>query len=229
MSTNSQHEPKPSLEPEHSDSIYCENGIIDAKLSFGQKIKYAGQVMILGAVISPLNEAARLPVAIATQLETHNSVAAGIALSAATFLIEKAGAWSTADLIDSKYGGKVFEWLHEKTEKVLKGRKMSAPVEALVGYGGGAAVVMAAKQAEDPTRTLEENQRHGTVTSGWLAGVVGLQWMSGGNAIQNPTPVNVGLALASTVGAYAGVKFAQSHSNTKYNLLEYKSSKYEES
>lgn len=175
-----------------------------------RRLKYAGQVAVVGAVVLPVNEMLRFPAAIAVQAHTGNSVAGGVAFGLATLGVESAGSWSTASLIDSHYGGKVFNWLGEKKEKVLKDRRMSAPVEALVGYFGGSAVVLAAKQAEDSSRTLEQNRRHGLLTSGWLAGVLAMQWMSSGNAIQDPTPSNVGIALASTVGAYAGVKFAQS-------------------
>lgn len=186
----------------------------DEDLSFMHKtykrVKYTGQAAVLGLVISPANEAVRLPVAIAAQAHTNNSLVAGTVLGLSTFAFEFTGARNTASLMDTHRGGKVFEWLNDKKEKVLKGRKMSVPVEAMVGYFGGAAVVLAAKQAEDPTRTLEQNRRHGLLTSGWMGAVMGVQWMSGGNALQNPTPTNIGVALATTVGAYSGVKLAQS-------------------
>lgn len=210
----------PPIPIESNDQIITFEDIQEEeKLSQWQKMKYAGQIGILGAVVLPINEAARLTPTLAAYALTGNSIVSAAVLGVSTLAVEGIGARSTASLIDTRYGGKVFDWLSVKTEKVLKGRKMSAPVEALVGYFGGSAVVLAAKQAEDPSRTLEQNRKHGDLTSSWLSAVVALQWAAGGNAIQDPSMLSIGAALASTVGAYGGVRFAQSR-NDKDNGKE---------
>ena len=94
----------------------------DEDLSFMHKtykrVKYTGQAAVLGLVISPANEAVRLPVAIAAQAHTNNSLVAGTVLGLSTFAFEFTGARNTASLMDTHRGGKVFEWLNDKKEKV---------------------------------------------------------------------------------------------------------------
>lgn len=209
--------PSPVLPPEvlPLELSYAEPSrftrIVEGIKSTTSSIKRAGEIAIIGAEVLPVNEVMRYGAAGAAQAATGNSLFAAAVFGVSTLVIEGLAAEATADLMDTNHGKRVFEWLNDKTNKVVKGRKMSMPVEVGVAYFGGSAVVMAAKQIEDPTRTKEQTRRHGRLTAAWMSGVLAVQWGLTANGIDNPTPVNIAAASAVTAGAYAGIKLAQRH------------------
>ncbi len=190
------------------------SNVIESLRDFKRRAYIAGAVAIVGAEVLPVNEAMRYGAAGATQAATGNSLAAAAVFGISTLAIEGLAAESTGHLMGTQHGEKVFKWLHDKTQKVVKGRKMSLPVEASVAYFGGSAVVMSAKQIENPDRSKEEIRKHGRFTAAWLSGVLAVQWGLTANSIDKPTTGNIAAAVATTVGAGVGVKIAQKRSKS---------------
>lgn len=176
--------------------------------------KYGVEAGIVGAVISPANEAFRFGVAGAVQAGTGNTLAGTAAIVATTALTEGVGAVASADLLDSPNAQKIVGWLNDRLSKIVpgkiaKGKELGIAGEAALGYFGGSSVVLLAEQTINPTRTKEENRKHGLFTSGWLSCVVGMQWLAVGNAIENPTPANITAGITVGGGVIAGMKLAK--------------------
>lgn len=183
---------------------------------FGTTIKNLAATAIVAAEVLPINEAIRFGAFGAAQMATQNSLAAGAALGAATLIVEGSAALATADLLETNNGKQVIGWANDKLKKVIKpGTSMSPLVEAGVGYMGGSAVVMLAKQAEDPTRTLKQNRRHGVFTAGWMSATLTVQGVAVANGINHPGPLSISGAALGTAGVVAAANWAKNKKRNK--------------
>lgn len=182
--------------------------------------KHGVETGIVAAIVSPANEVFRFGVAGAVQAGTGSTIASAVSIVAVTALTEGVGTLASADLMDSDNGHKAVSWLNGKLDKVTRGKitegKRLGPIgEAGLGYFGGTSVALLAKQIEEPSRTKHENKRYGLLMTSWLSGLVGIQWLTGANGFDNPTPANIALGFAGTVGVVAGMKFAKDKSGSR--------------
>lgn len=168
------------------------------------------ELAIVAAELSPLNEIMRFTPYAATVAGNSHPLISGAVLGGATLAVEGAAALATADLLDSEKGKKIVGWVNDKTGKLFAGDiKMSPVAEAGVAYLGGSAVVLAEKQREDPTRTAEQNRKHGIWTASWLAGTLAVQGALLAEGIQSPDPQSIGIALVAAAGVPAIAKWAK--------------------
>ena len=138
-----------------------------------QKTKRAVQGTVVAAELFPLsNEGFRYGSAAYALTETHNPAVGAAVLGATTLLIEGAGALAASELLANKGANRVLEWVHKKADKKLHGAtKIPAAGEVAIAMTLGTPALLTAKNAADPTRTVEQNRRHGLFTASWMAGI----------------------------------------------------------
>lgn len=177
------------------------------------RVKTIGETAIVIAEVTPVNEVLRYGAFAAAQAATGNPIVAGTVLGLSTLAIEGGAAIATADLLDTNRGKTLSHWANKKFRKIVPERTKIHPVaEAGIAYLGGSAVVLMAKQTEDPTRTFEKNRRHGLFTAGWLSALLTAQGVLASNGISNPRPVEIGVAIAGTLGVAVGATVAKNKS-----------------
>src|SRR3990167_286398 len=174
-------------------------------------VKRALQSTVIALEVSPANEAMRYGAFGAVLTQTRNPLIGAAVLGGSTLLVEGAATLATADLIASERANKTINWINGKLNKYVPADAKMPPVaEAGVAMLGGSVVVLAEKQREDPTRTAEQNRRHGMFTAGWLAGVLageGALVAHGGEGYYDPK--SIGAALIAVGGLAAGAKWAK--------------------
>lgn len=170
---------------------------------------------VIFAEVSPLNEAVRYSVFAASQVGSDNPLAGALAYGGATLAVEGSAAVLAANHINSERDNrtnKVINWINKKIggeESENKEIDLPVALEAGLALGGGSVVAMAAKQTQDPTRTIEQNRRYGLLTSAWLAGVCAVQGALMSEGIQHPEPETIGGALLAVGGIVAAWKWAR--------------------
>jgi hypothetical protein len=179
-------------------------------------VRYAAETGVVIAELSPLNEIMRYGAFGIAQAKTGNPMIAGAVLGGANLVIEGAAGLVTADLLGTERGKEITEKVSTKMRRILpEGVHMNPAVEAGVAYGGGSAVVLAARQIEDPSRTVEQNRRHGLLTAGWTSALLATQGLLAANGISNPEPKSIAVALLGTGGVAAGIAKGKSWAGRK--------------
>lgn len=169
-------------------------------------VRYAAETGVVAAETTLLNEALRAAAFGKAYEMTRNSLVAGAALGGATLMIEGAAGLATADLLGTERGKRFAERLTTKLRRFIpEGVHMNPAIEAGVAYGGGSALVLLAKQIEDPSRTVEQNRRRGLFTAGWASALLTTQGVLAANGISNPEPKSIAAALVGTGGVAAGL------------------------
>lgn len=167
----------------------------------------AVQVAIVAGEISPANEVVRYGALGYAQLETGNPVLSAAAYGVTTLAVEGAGALAASGLLESNGGQRFFGWINRKTKGKLQrsaeeGSRITPAVEASLALYVGTPAVLAAKQLENPERTLAENRRHGTAVAAALSGYLAVEGYVAATAtegIDNPW-LSAGLSLAGAIG-----------------------------
>lgn len=177
-------------------------------------IKRAAQTGVIVAELLPTNEAIRygaLGVAMATV--GPDPLVGAATLGGSTLVVEGAAALATADILTTDRSKRVINRINESLHKVIpEEAKMSKVTEAGVALYGGSVVVMAEKQREDPSRTMEENRKYGLFTASWMSGVLALEGAAIASGIDNITdPKTIGASLIALGGIAAATKWARNH------------------
>lgn len=144
--------------------------------------KRAGQVAVAATVLSPANEAIRLSAMGAGYVASHSPAMGALTAGGSTAVLELAGAYAAAGLLGTETGGRFSEALGRKMKKVLP-EKLSPVTKATTTLGLGTVVGMAIEQAEDPTRTVQQNRRYGLITSAWLGGATAVGGAAGAETV----------------------------------------------
>lgn len=172
--------------------------------------KLAVESAVVAVEVLPVNEAIRYGAFAAAQYYTENPIIAGSVLGLSNLAIEAAAAYATPDIMNTQAGTSVTEWANKKLRRVMPEDKHMGPVvEAGVAYLGGTSVVLLAKQVEDPSRTVEQNRKHGLFTAGWLSALLTVQGVLVSNGISNPEPTTIGAAAVGTGGIIALANYAK--------------------
>ncbi len=154
--------------------------------------KEFGQAAVAAAVLSPLNEVARLAAFSAGYSISRDPAMGAFTLGASTFLVEGAGAMAAASLLGSERAQRLNAALEKRINKE-DGTKTSKLTKAVAALAIGATASMAIEHIEDPHRTVSQNRKHGLLTSAWLGGVLAIGGAAGSEAvtatIENPAVV----------------------------------------
>jgi hypothetical protein len=178
----------------------------------GRMIKGAKLLVETGVVITevtPLNEMIRYGAFALSVSAGNGPLVSGVVLGATNMLIESSAALATADLMSTDKSAKALGWINSKMRKVMPKAKMNPAFEAGVAYLGGSAVVMLAKQIEDPARTINQNRKYGLFTAGWLSTLLTAQGVLASNAITDPNVVNISAGITGTAGVIGIAQWAK--------------------
>jgi hypothetical protein len=158
------------------------------------------------AELSPLNELARLSAFGAAQTAFRDPTVSAAVYAAATFAIETAGAYATADLMESRFGHKTLAKVSAGLEKLdLTGRiHTNTPLEFAVGMVAGTPMTQTIKQLQHPERSRSENRRYGVAMSLGLTAACGAQAYLVSKGINHPSVSSVAEG-AGAVGAVFGL------------------------
>jgi hypothetical protein len=155
--------------------------------------KEFGQAAVAVAVLSPLNEVARLAAFGAGYSVSRDPAMGAFTLGASTFLVEGAGAMAAASLLGSERAQRLNAALEKRIHNKEDGAKTSKVTKAVAALAIGATASMAIEHIEDPHRTVAQNRKHGLLTSAWLGGVLAIGGAAGTEAvtatIENPAVV----------------------------------------
>ena len=173
--------------------------------------KIAIQSTIIAMELAPTNEAIRYGAFGYALSQTRNPLIGGAVLGGSTLIVEGGAALACADVLSSNKANKVIEKINKTVHKIIPPEaKMSRLTEAGIALYGGSVIVMAEKQREDPSRTMEDNRRYGLTTAGWLAGVLAVEGALISNGIENYNdPKSVGATLLAAGGLFAATKWAK--------------------
>jgi hypothetical protein len=158
--------------------------------------KRSGQWALVMTELLPSNEIIRGGLFAAGEIITRNPAMGAATIGLSTFLVEAAGGWAAADLLNTDRGKELSEKINEKSQKLhvpLVGRDLNIPLKlsqtSKIGWTfmGGTVVGMGLEQREDPSRSVEQNRKYSLLTSAWLAGVVAV-----GGALASEG-INIGL------------------------------------
>jgi hypothetical protein len=175
-----------------------------------QRAKTAAELAVVAAEVTPANEALRFGAFAAVIADGAPPVVSGLVLGATTLAIEGGAALATADLLRTKTGSKVLEWVNRKMSRIIpEDAKMSPLMEAGVAYAGGSAIVLAEKQRENPSRIFGENVRHGLFTAGWLSGTVAVQGTLIAEGVHTPSPTSIGLGVIGAASVPLAARWAR--------------------
>lgn len=177
-------------------------------------VKIGFEAAVVGAEVLPVNEAIRYGAFAVAQVNYGNPIMGGLVLGGVTMLIEGGAALAASDLLSTHQGIKVTSWAKDKLNKIVpENNRMSPLVESGVAYLGGSAVVLVAKQIENPERTKNQNRKHGLFTAAWLSGVLAVQGALAANGISNPNNGSVGAAIFATAGVIGAARWAKGRVN----------------
>lgn len=175
-----------------------------------QVIKRGLEVGVVALEVAPTNEALRFAAFGAAQAIWKNSLLSGAVFGVSTLLIEGGAAVAAADLLDTQKSKKAIGKINKKLERIIPSRARMSPIaEAGVGYLGGSAIVLAEKQREDPSRTKEQNTRHGLFTAGWLAGTCTVQGVLMAEGVADLEPKKIGITLIGLASVIAAARWAK--------------------
>ncbi len=165
--------PKQAIEAVGLPAVQTVEVPADAGRNKLQRVLHAGkraaQLTMIGLEISPANEAIRFAAFGIAEATTQSTPISAAVLGATTFAVEGLAVLATADIITTEKSTKMFKWINRKLDKHVRSDiKMNPVAEFGVAMVGGASVVLAEKQREDPARTAGENRRHGLFTAGWM-------------------------------------------------------------
>jgi len=190
-------------EPEQAkiESLIPDQNTNWAESRFGR----AAAGIFVGLELSPANELVRIALYGASQATTHSPIVSALTLGVSTFAIEGAGAYATADLLDTTMG----KSLMQKTNDRIKKSRLSSKINTGLGSETGLAMFLGVpativvKHAQSPERTRKENRHYGLLMSLGVAAVLGAEGFSLSETISHPSVEN-GLISAVAVGALAG-------------------------
>jgi hypothetical protein len=186
----------------------------DLQLSSDQSMYTRLRNIAAGAIVSyeanpVLNDGSRLGATAAIFASTHDPRLTSLAFAGMTFGVEAAGAWGASHVLETKTGKRFIEKTHNILEKARISRYVSGALpDAAVSMTLGTSVMLAAKQAKDPSRTQPENIRYGTamalgVTAVASAEVFGLS-TSISEGLNHPNPVMLGVGAVCLAAMVKG-------------------------
>ncbi len=173
-----------------------------------QNTKKLLQVAAVGAEAVPFaQEALRYgPIFLGTLAATGSPEAAGAALAGSTLLIEGAGALAAAELLNSRQSTRMLNWANRQVQRIIpEGAQVPPYAEVPVAMTLGTPALMLAKNAADPSRTLEQNRRHGLFTATWVATVLGAEGAIFGKSIEHYNDPKLWAASAVAIGGLGAV------------------------
>ncbi len=145
----------------------------DRKAASLTRLKRVVQSCIVAAELSPANEVARYAVFGWVLFRTESAMLSALAFGLATFCIESVAAVAAADLLDSQRGRRLIERVNEsawgRSEDDEDGRSLSVPMQAAIAMLFGTAVLLAARQTHDRTRTRTQNRQLGIRAAGLMS------------------------------------------------------------
>ena len=163
----------------------------------------------LFAEVTPMNEAVRLPLAVAAY-KIGGPELAGLVTGVSTLAIETAGGVVAADAIDTPGGRKkiarVNNWLEE--HGLSKFLKTNIASEAIIANVGGTAVVTAVKHRQNPERTRDENRRYAMKSAAGLGALYTVDGYLIANSFEHPSPLTISLGAVATAVTFAGAHWA---------------------
>lgn len=177
----------------------------------GMVLKTTGEIGIVTAEVTPLNEALRVAAAVAAQAKGLDPIAVGAVYGAATMFIEGAATFAAADLLHREKGQKFSQKFAELTIKglgkigitVSDGLKLSPTTHVGIGLLGGSAPLLMAKNVEDSGRTKEQDRKYGLRASAGMAGACAIQGYLTSKAIEAPDIRTIGTAVLAVGGMFA--------------------------
>ncbi len=173
--------------------------------------------LIIALEVNPLtNDAIRVAAATAVGIATHSPEVVGLTMLGLTAAYEIPGAVATAWLLNTERAGLATQSVHEKIELIR--RKMSradvqpmqdiSPITAAaIAMLAGPPALLAVKQTIDPSRTLAENVRYGTVSSSLVSLAVAAETYLVTAGIVDLTPEKIALAVVSIAGLAAILRY----------------------
>lgn len=177
-----------------------------------QTAKTAGQIAVVTAEVTPLNEVLRIAALAAAQAKGLDPILVGGVYGGATFAIEAAATYAAAGLLHSERGQRFSEKMANITKKALNkigitptedNFKLSPVTHAGIGLLGGSAPLLMVKNVEDQERTKNQDRKYGLAASAGMAGFCAVQGYLTSKAIEAPDIKTVGAALLAVGGMFA--------------------------
>jgi hypothetical protein len=191
-------QPEDSPEPEKNENRFRK---------WYQAAILSGQLAVVAAEVTPLNEAARVSVyGVAEVMSSGSPLVGAAALGLSTLAVEGVGGLAAAGLLDTSASKKIIETVNAKGKKIgiPMDKQLSSPAKIFWTFMGGTPVGMMLEQREDVTRTKEQNRRYSMVTSAWQAGVMAVIGAGGAEVINASLENPVKAALVGGAVAIAG-------------------------
>ncbi|MCA9344932.1 hypothetical protein KC946_03785 [Candidatus Saccharibacteria bacterium] len=145
---------------------------------------------------------------------TGNSLVAASALGASTALLEGSAAIASSSLLTSNKATKTINRLNSELDRpwlqkyLHSEKKLSPPVQSVVGLYAGTSILLTLKQRENPERSKEDLRKYGLVATAALTALCTVQGVAIAEGITNVTDTRVvGLSALTLGGMYAGARY----------------------
>lgn len=211
----------PNMKFSYSDHVLQATGLLNTELPVEEMVprsklhasvhvaKRVIQSAIIVAEVSPLNEAARYAVlGTAHGMSDGNSIISGLAFGTATFAIEATAAVATSGLLDSKGSKSIIGKINNKMKRIFKpepSHEMSPLTQGAIAMLGGSAVLVAAKQVENPGRSRAQNNSLGIKAAALMGSYFAVEGaVTSGAAHAYGWPKTIGAGILILAGAQAG-------------------------
>lgn len=195
-----------------------------AKGDYGlvDKIRFGAQTLILGAQISPLNEAAKFAALGATLSAGGGPIEAAAVFGGATLFIEGAAVQPAASLYStdraSKLTSKVYQKLEDWNVDKVADNKL---VQTGLGMGGGSSIAMAAKKLSEPDIDKKSLRDYGVKMTLGLGAMTAVQGGLAAEGIASPDTKSISGAVLVFAGALALQKWAKGRASKDVSSKEY--------
>ncbi len=200
------------LELMQDSSESVSTSITDKAKQVFSGMKTPAEMVIGGALLSPLNEAARFGALGGVLALTGDPYLGAATFGASTAAIESTAAIITADLLTKerarRYMDKLNEWLGKIG--VTEATKLNSVTKAGISYAAGSGIAVVVEHRENPARTKSQNRRYGLKNASALSAVCTVQGFLISEGLANPDPLSAGGAIVA-VGSMIGIgKWAKS-------------------
>lgn len=215
---------------------YLESEAAPDELSHFGRLRQIGtnalKATVVAAELLPANEAMRYGAFAYAQTYSHSPVLGAAVLGGSTFLVEGAAAWAAADWVAKDKVKDFADRIHEKVKDtkisflspkriIPENIRITPTAEAGIAMTLGSVAVLEAKQREDPSRTVEQNKRHGLFTASWMGGVFAAEGGLLSAGIDNyHNPVTLGTCLLGFAAIGAAVRKAKKSITGQKNVAE---------
>lgn len=183
-----------------------------AKGDYGlvDKIRTSAQLLIVGAELSPLNEAARFAALGAAIAAGANAAEAAAVFGGSTLLIEGGAAVASAPLLSSEKATNVTSKIHDRLEDYDVAKIAdNNTVQLGIGLIGGSSVSMAVKKVGDPDIDKRSLRSHGLRISAGVGAITAVQGGLMAESITNFDTKTVGALVLAFAGSLALGKWAK--------------------